>query len=126
MSAFGEQLKRMGINTKRKVINAFVFATEEVRRSVVIGSEVTGAPGQPVDTGNLRDSWIGDFTGPTSWLLSTNVEYAVWIEDGGNSIGPFTLRSQVGGFHSVKLTIASWDRIVEFAALRAGGEYSRG
>lgn len=125
MSAFLTQLKNFNVKARRQVLNAFVFATEELRRSVTIGSEVTGAPGQPVKTGNLRSSWIGDFVGPTSWLLSTNVEYAVYIEDGGNSYGPFTLRSQVGGFHSVKLTVSNWDRVVEFAALRAGGEPSK-
>lgn len=117
---FSRQLKQFGIKTTQKVQNAFVFATQEVRQSVVLGSEVTGAPGQPVDTGNLRASWQGDFLSKTEWELSTNVQYAVFIEDGGNDLGPFTLRSQVGGFHSVKLTRGNWDRIVEFAALRAG------
>lgn len=117
---FRQQLYRWGIKSARNVHKAFLFSTLEVQRSVVLGSEVTGAPGQPVDEGILRGSWIGEFDSSTSWMLSTNVEYAVYIEDGGNDLGPFTLQSEVGGFHSVKLTRSNWDRIVEFAALRAG------
>jgi len=120
--SFKNQLKGFGITTETKVRNAFVFATQEVRESVVNGSEVTGAPGQPVDTSNLKTSWQGDFLSRTEWELSTNVAYAIYIEDGGNDLGPFQLRSQVGGFHSVKLTRANWDRIVEFAAIRAGAK----
>lgn len=126
MSSFLSQLKAFNITTKKAVNDAFLFATTEVRRSVTVGSEVTGAPGQPVQTGNLRSSWVGDFEGPTSWLLSTNVTYAVYIEDGGNAYGPFTLRSQVGGFHSVKLTVAAWPSIIELAALMAGGTPQNG
>lgn len=128
MSAFAAALARWNVATYRRVQDAFVFSTEEVERSVKFGSELTGAPGQPVQTGNLLSSWQGAYEGPTLWALTTTgrsasgepVGYAEHIENGGNARGPFTLRSQVGGFHSVKLTAASWDRIVEFAARKAG------
>ncbi len=120
--SFKNQLKAFGLTTEQKVRRSFVFATQEVRQSVVKGSPVTGAPGQPVDTSTLLNSWVAEFISKTEWQLTTNVKYAVFIEDGGNDLGPFLLRSQVGGFHSVKLTRTNWDRIVEFAALRAGAK----
>lgn len=66
---------------------------------------ITGAPGQPVDTGFLRNSWILAVR-PGEAEISTNAAYAPAIEDGVGPYGPLTLRSSVGGFHSVKLTIA--------------------
>jgi len=120
--SFKNQLKAFRIATGDKVRNSFVFATQEVRQSVVKGSPVTGAPGQRVDTATLRNSWVAEFTAKWEWQLTTNVKYAEYIENGGNDLGPFLLGSGVGGFHSVKLTRANWDRIVEFAALRAGAK----
>lgn len=91
----------------------FAGTVTAVRDSVVEGSPITGAPGQPVDTGNLKASWQTTF--PEMWIgqVATNTEYAPPIEEGVGPWGPMTLRSQVGGFHSVKLTIAGFDRLVE-------------
>lgn len=118
---FSAVLKRVGVTTPRRVLDAARYAVEEMERSVVEGSELTGAPGQPVDTGNLFGSWQVTRPSKYEWLLSTNVEYAEYIEHGGNDVAAFTLRSEVGGWHSVKLTEASWDRLVAFAALKARG-----
>jgi len=120
--------------TERRVLDAFVFCTEEVRRSVVEGSALTGAPGQPVDTGALRSSWIGEFQGALVYELTTKSQYAPYIEDGGNARGRFrppgtgirlrngrNVKSTVGGFHSVKLTTTSWPVIVRHAVRKAGG-----
>jgi hypothetical protein len=63
-----------------------------------------------VSTGNLKASWQLTFESPDAALISSNVEYAEIIED---NIRGATLRSKVGGFHSVKLTIAGWQRLVE-------------
>lgn len=116
---FTKALKRFNVGSLRRVKSAVAFAREEVVRSVKYGSELTGAPGQPVDTSNLVNSWTESFPSQYEWLFATNVEYAIYIEHGSNDIAAFTLRSEVGGFHSVKLTIASWDRIAEFAARKA-------
>jgi hypothetical protein len=94
----------------------FINTASHVHTSVVSGSPVTGAPGQPVDTGNLRTSWQLVFNG-TSAEVSTNVEYAQIIED--NERGA-QLRSAVGGFHSVKMTRAGWDAIVIHEAKKLG------
>lgn len=82
-------------------------------QSIVEGSPVTGAPGQPVDTGNLKGSWQHIPEGPTTSLIATKVLYAPQIEDGTRAGRSLVLRSAVGGFHSVKLTVAGWARIVE-------------
>jgi hypothetical protein len=101
-----------------------------VHRSIVEGSEVTGAPGQPVDTGALRTSWQLSFPSPGRALISTNLVYAPIIESGirpigsgrGNATGRtgtrITLRSPVGGFHSVQITIDALPRIVAHESAR--------
>lgn len=94
---------------KRRAV--FVNTVSATKDSIVNGSPLTGAPGQPVDTANLRDSWDHQFqaSGEAATIF-TNVEYAPIIED---NIRGATLRSQVGGFHSVKLTVAGFQRIVD-------------
>lgn len=48
-------------------------------------------------------------------LVATKLEYAPAIEDGIGPHGPMSLRSAVGGFHSVKITVAGAQRIVDEA-----------
>jgi hypothetical protein len=91
----------------------FLGVATEAQRSIVEGSELTGAPGQPVDVGYLKGSWSPPVIDGSTATIGTNAEYAEAIEDGIGKYGPLTLRSQVGGFHSVALTIAGMDRIVE-------------
>jgi hypothetical protein len=95
------------VKAKRKHKLLFLTMVTEVERSIRFGSEITGAPGQPVDTANLRDSWIGKYLSTWVWRISTNVEYAPFIED---DIGNKNYR--VGGPHSVKLTILGAQRIL--------------
>lgn len=99
----------------------------EVKRSIQEGSTLTGAPGQPVapkDGGNLIGSWQDTHPETFRSLVATNVEYAPSIEEGqqppyttasGKLVTPrpMQFRSEVGGAHSVALTRAGWDRIVE-------------
>ncbi len=126
MKPFSEALKGFSFLSAERIRDAFTESTDEVRRSVLEGSELTGAPGQPVRTGNLLTSWQADRVSETRWELTTNTEYAEPIEDGGNSRGQFNPargdpRSEVGGYHSVKLTRTGWDRIVETVARRIAG-----
>jgi len=95
--------------------------------SIVEGSAVTGAPGQPVDTGALRSSWQTEWEGPGEAVIATDLPYATSIEDGvsyAHGGSPMTLRSPTGGFHSVKLTVAGAQALLNAAALKNGG--SRG
>lgn len=127
MSDFSEALAKFNITAADKVNAVFVGMTDEVKRSVVEGSTLTGAPGQPVQTGNLKTSWQAEFLSPTLWQLSTNVEYALYIENGENARGPFNPargapRSEVGGYHSVKLTRDGFPRIAESVAAKVASE----
>lgn len=102
---------RAKVLDRQRVI--FVGIVNTLHESVTVGSPLTGAPGQPVDTGNLLGSWQETF--PERWVgqTATGVEYAPNIEDGVGEHGALTLRSEVGGFHSVKLSRASFDVVVE-------------
>jgi hypothetical protein len=118
---FSEDLKKFSLRCEAKTQENFVEITTEVQRAVVEGSEIVGSAGQPVDTGNLKSSWIGRFVNPLSWTLETNVVYAKSIEDGisyANGGTPMQLRSPVGGFHSVKNTVANFGKIVESVVKR--------
>ncbi len=119
--AFG--LKRYVEHLKNPAI--FSAVVTEVSNSIKFGSALTGAPGQPVDTGNLRDSWTAHFRGPTRAIVATNVEYARSIEDGrsyAHAGRPIQLRSGVGGFHSVKMTRANYGRLARETILRFLGK----
>jgi hypothetical protein len=81
-------------------------------RSVTVGSAITGAPGQPVDTSALLHSWVIEWKGPWYAEITSDLPYAHIIEAGIGAYGPLMLRSKVGGWHSLKLTAAGWPRIV--------------
>lgn len=133
MTAFAADLARFVELAEGQTRDAFVHATEEVKRSVVDGSELTGAPGQKVDTGYMKGSFIGEFVTETLWRLTTNVAYAPVHEYGDRDAfdkegveRPEYLKSTkepgaggavastVGGEHSVAHTIAGWPRILEY------------
>lgn len=118
-------------------LNAFVKKTENVTQetfgravslahdSITIGSAITAAPGQPVKTGALMRSFQVRFNGRWSALIGSDLVYAPFIEHGIGAYGPLTLRSKVGGFHSIKRTRAGWPRIVNFALSEAKSRYGR-
>ena len=111
---FSGDIDRHIANRKRRMKKVFVGVTEEVQRSVVEGSELTGAPGQPVQLGTLKGSWVGRFLDPTLWRLITKIVYAPVIEAG---VG-ITIRSAVGGTHSVAKTRTGFKRIVDAVGRR--------
>jgi hypothetical protein len=117
------------VETRSKAV--FVRIAQELRRSIVEGSELTGAPGQPVDTGALKASWVGEFLTAWIWQLTTNIIYAWQIEHGlryatrgnvsGSTLQRLTLRSSVGGWHSVALTLVGFPAIVSYALAQERG-----
>lgn len=116
--SFDGELKTFSETCFFRTKEAFVETAQECLTSIQSGSAITAAPGQPVDTGVLRASWQLSFPTETIAVIGTNIEYAQYIEDGMNDRGQFTLRSAVGGFHSVALTIAGFYRIVAIVAAR--------
>ena len=129
---WAEDLRRFTATVQTRTHDVFVDTATEALRSIVEGSEITGAPGQPVDTGALRASWQLTYDEPTTAVISTNLVYAPIIEDGmreaslnvtgrGQTMQAITLRSEVGGFHSVRLTRAGIQRIVDVMTARRTG-----
>lgn len=112
---FKRQLEAFFAKTKFKTQQVFVNTAAAVKDSVVNGSPITGAKGQPVVTGNLRDSFHLEFTSPTSAEITTNVEYAPIIEHNVRNakVPRGKPGSTVGGPHSVKDTVAGFERLVE-------------
>ena len=92
----------------RRMDAVFLDAVGVALESIKIGHAISGAPGQPVQTGNLLNSWDQKVHSKTTATLFSTADYAEHIEEG---IG-MTVRSAVGGFHSVKMTVAAWSRIM--------------
>ncbi len=119
MTDFNDQIRAFGLKVQGTTRAAFVNTVAATAASITDGSPITSAPGQPVDTGALKASWQTVFESPTSAIIGTNLVYAPLIEDGISGQGkPLTLRSQVGGFHSVALTALNFDKIVEAEAAK--------
>lgn len=114
VAAFQQKVRRRA----QAVRHTAVFLTHE---SITVGSALTGAPGQPVQYGSLRQSYQIEILSPTMTRIASAKKYARSIEDllsyahGGT---PITIRSKVGGGHSIKMTVLAWTRIVEEANRR--------
>jgi hypothetical protein len=115
-----DDLRREGAKLEAMTADVFAGVVLALHASIKEGSAVTAAPGQPVDTGRLRNSWAFEFDGPTRAAISTDVEYAQAVEDGVGPHGPVAYgKSGVGGSHSVALTIAGAARLVDREVQRA-------
>jgi hypothetical protein len=116
--SFSDDLRRFTAKAETNIRDVHAGTVVRLHESITVGSPVTGSPGQPVDFGNLVRSWGIEDEGDARSLISTPMEYAPGIEDGIGPHGPLTLRSAVGGFHSLKHTIAGAQRVVELEAQR--------
>ncbi len=133
---FADDIRAFNRKIETQERDIFTGVVDLAHESIVEGSQVTGAPGQPVDTGRLKANWIKDYPSKNEAVISTNVEYAPYIEDGERRIGSdayyatkhgtqkLYLRSEVGGFHSVALTLAGFDKIVDAVTQRVIGNES--
>lgn len=116
--SFGSDLRRFQRKVELRSQAVFQKTVAEVARSLNEGSVLTGAPGQPVapdappGARRLRGSFQEKYLSPTSAEVSTSIPWAADVEDGMKNGKPMQLRSDVGGFHSVKLTRAGFGRIV--------------
>lgn len=116
-----DDMQRIVLTLEAKNRALFVGCAAEVQQSVTVGSERTAAPGQPVKTGALRASYTPEFIDDHTWQTSTNLPYARGIEEGVGPNGPITIRSSVGGSHSIALTKTNFDRIVAHVAAEVRG-----
>lgn len=120
-----EAFKRK-MNAKQRVV--FFNVASAIFSSIQNGSPVTGSPGQPVGQygpgynpgkvgGFLKASWQLTFPAPDKAEIKTDAIYGPVIE---YNIRGAQLRSTVGGFHSVAITIAGTEKIlaVENAKLK--------
>lgn len=137
--SFSGDIQAFAVKVEQRAKDTLVEATMIVHESITVGSPITGAPGQPVDTSFLLNSWQTTFPDDVTGRVATNVVYARSIEEGTRVAShgvprppemKSTLlpgeRSPIGGPHSFKLTVASWDRIQVEAARRAKGEAPAG
>lgn len=116
-STFAQDLIAFSEKCDQRYKDVFLACTVEVQRSVVEGSEITGAPGQPIDTGNLRASFIGEHLPDGAWQLTTNVEYAPFVEENVNDV-----QFKNHGAHSIALTRAGYQRIVDLVTGRVAAD----
>jgi hypothetical protein len=120
--SFQDDVNRFAAKVATNSRAIFVNSASHAHESIVNGSPVTGAPGQPVDTGALRASWVLSFDSQDSASISTNLAYAPANEYGITDDGrPYTQKSPVGGRHSVALTVAGFDRIVAVETAKVVG-----
>jgi len=108
--SFSADLKRYRQKYQKRTRDVFHRVVDLLYESVVNGSGLTGAPGQPRDTGALALSWTVVYESPTRAVISSNSEYAIVIED-----NPRGVTFQNHGPHSVKLSRAAFAAIVEEA-----------
>lgn len=122
--SFESDLARFRDVVTRRSRDIHARSVQLTYQSVVEGSPLTGSPGQPVDTGNLKTSWQIENRGEYEDDIQTVVEYAPFIEYGGQpgsptgAPGPGRKRkgpSLVGGHGSVQLTVANFDLILAAA-----------
>jgi hypothetical protein len=139
--SYGTDISRWAEKVRARTQSVVTAAALLTHESIVAGSGVTGAPGQPVDTGYLRSSFIVAFDAEPSYPTPlpsrsgrTDAAAPAPAPPQGNvgktysaSIttnvayaplieeGVRATRSAVGGPGSVKLTRAAWSRIVETA-----------
>ena len=128
---FSDDLFRFAAKADARGRAVFLNTASAVKDSITDGSAVTGSPGQPVGQygpgyhkgkvgGTLKASWQLWFDTPETAVIATDTIYAPPIEDGIGKYGPLTLRSTVGGFHSVKMTVAGFERIVDAELKKLG------
>lgn len=116
--SFRSDIMRHQSNTRRDLIAVHRGALKAGLNSVKYGSDLTGAPGQPVEEGDLRDSWQIEQEDVLVAKIYTDSPYALPNEDGidRRNGGVYHLRSTVGGRWSVHKTRQHFDRLVDYVA----------
>jgi hypothetical protein len=99
---------------EQRARGVFFGSANEMSRSLIDGSSLTGAPGQPVEDGNLITSFVPAYPTADTFEVTTNAAYAPAVENAVGSQGqPVTYGKKRGGSHSRKLTEAGMPNIFE-------------
>lgn len=114
--SFEDDLRRFERKVRNQLDQVYNGTVVQLARSIVEGSALTGAPGQPVRRGDLKRSWRIIRVSKYISYIMTQSPYAHIIED--NRRGA-VLRSKTGGFHSVKLTRAGFHNVVRYESRKA-------
>ena len=108
----GQDFDRIIAGVRTKFDKAFDATAAEAFESIVEGSPITGAPGQPKISGELARSWTLDRKSSEA-TISTSDSGADEIEEGLHNGRAIVLRARTGGFHSVKSTVAGIQPLVD-------------
>jgi hypothetical protein len=115
---FRQDMKRFATTTEIRASGVYIGAAQLALRSIQYGSDLTGSPGQPVQSGALLHSWVLEPTDARRAVIYTDSPYAPQNEDGiaRPGGGPYIQRSTRGGRWSVRKTRTGWQRIVDYVA----------
>ncbi len=115
--AWAADLARFDAKIRTRQKRVFFATANAMHRSIVFGSAETGSPGQPVDQGDLKNSWHAEHLAEFLFATSTPMIYAPAIEEGRSLVTGkrLTLRSSTGGFHSVLRTKDQFQKLVNAA-----------
>jgi hypothetical protein len=109
--SFADDLRRFQVKVTGRSVELMMTVVPKLHESIVEGSSLTGAPGQPIDTGALRSSWQYEYAPDfSSATIGTFLGYAPVIEYGlrskydprgdygvaGGQIGPAMMRGGRG------------------------------
>jgi hypothetical protein len=123
MGTFVDQLLKFRLTVEKRAQAVFVNVASATKASWTDGSPITGSPGVPVVTGNLKGSIQLTFPGPNVAEIKatgiapdgSKVGYARVIEEnlrGANIPAGPPKGSTVGGPHALALTVAGFGRLV--------------
>ena len=131
VQSFQVDLNRFSAKFAQQRKDVFTGCADAIKSSIKEGSATTGAPGQPTDTTDLRETWQIFPDGPTALVIATHAKYAVAVEEAfvqEHYRGPYVRedgtpvrRHHVRGHpmtfknhgpHSVKLTRVNFDRLL--------------
>lgn len=103
----------------RKIRDVHADTVDLALESIVNGSSLTGAPGQPED---LRQGQWAVTSESLDSKISTTDSSAQAVEDGISHFNghPITLDHPGGGFHSVALSRLGFDKLATAAVNRVG------
>jgi hypothetical protein len=106
-------------HVRRNIVALHHGASRAALNSIKYGSTLTSAPGQPVQEGDLRESWKTRLLDEMLTEIYTDSPYAPPNEDGINrqTGGPYVLRSAEGGRWSVYKTRMNFDILVDYIAM---------